>query len=111
MCFNPSAWYGCAADHRHTPLVPEMTLTLDAVQLLTYGDGNMLLHCRTDNCDCDVAVLQITDTPLTPEMTPASEAVISSSLHHPNILVTLRYACRPHKVVINPRLGCTSKHF
>ena len=43
-------------------------------------------------------MVQITDTPLTPEMTPALEALICSELHHPNILATLRYACRPHKV-------------
>lgn len=47
--------------------------------------------------DCAYWV-QITDTPLTPEMTPALEALICSELHHPNILATLRYACRPHKV-------------
>ncbi|KAA6429761.1 MAG: hypothetical protein FRX49_00193 [Trebouxia sp. A1-2] len=43
------------------------------------------------------AAIKITDTPLTPEMTPALEALICSELHHPNILTTLRYACRPHK--------------
>ncbi|DBA97814.1 TPA: hypothetical protein ACH3X3_012684 [Trebouxia sp. C0006] len=43
------------------------------------------------------AAIKITDTPLTPEMTPALEALICSELHHPNILATLRYACRPHK--------------
>ena len=42
--------------------------------------------------------MQITDTPLTPEITPALEALICSDLHHSNILATLRYACRPHKV-------------
>ncbi|KAL3145632.1 hypothetical protein ABBQ32_003175 [Trebouxia sp. C0010 RCD-2024] len=43
------------------------------------------------------AAIKITDTPLTPEMTPALEALICSELHHPNILATLRYACRHHK--------------
>ena len=50
--------------------------------------------------------VQITDTPLTPEMTPALEALICSELHHPNILTTLRYACRPHKV---PCIQCSTR--
>lgn len=53
---------------------------------------------RSDSWHCGV---QITDTPLTPEMTPALEALICSELHHPNILATLRYACRPHKVPLS----------
>ena len=42
-------------------------------------------------------------------MTPALEALICSELYHPNILATLRYACRPHKVsmlLLNHTLSC-----
>ena len=70
-------------------MVPEMALALR--ELITFTLSN--------SCACWV---QITDTPLTPEMTPALEALICSELHHPNILTTLRYACRPHKVCMQP---------